>query len=89
MTDVTRKNMQEAFSGESQANRRYLAFAVKAAEEHFPNMARLFRAVVKSETIHAVNHLKALGGIRSMVEGAPPDKCPICGQGKDKFLPAE
>lgn len=168
MTDVTQKNMKEAFSGESQANRRYLAFAEKAAEENFTNMARLFRAVAKSETIHAMNHLKALGGVKSTVEnveaalkgevdeytsmypmfmdqakkdanndalrsffwaneaekthgvfyeralekikqgedpelkelyicsvcgytveGAPPDKCPTCGKGKDKFILCE
>jgi rubrerythrin len=164
MTELSKKNMQEAFAGESQANRRYLAFAKKAEEEGFKNVARLFRAVAESETIHAMNHLKAMGGIKSTlenlegslkgeqdeftsmypmfmdqakrdvnnaalntffwaneaekthgefyekavdslkggkdvelkdlyicsvcgytVEGSPPDKCPTCGKGKDKF----
>lgn len=164
MTDQTKKNMEEAFAGESQANRRYLAFSQKAAEDGYSNIARLFRAVAESETIHAMNHLKAMGGIQSTrdnveealkgekdeftsmypmfmdqakrdanndalksffwaneaekthgafyekalnaledgkdlelkelyicsvcgytVEGAPPDKCPTCGEGKDKF----
>lgn len=164
MTDQTIKNMWEAFAGESQANRRYLLFAKKAADEGLPNIARLFRAVAESETIHANNHLEALKGVKSTaenlesaltgeadeftsiypmfmdqakrdannealksffwaneaekthgrfyeraldvnkqgedlalkelhicsicgytVEGAPPDKCPTCGQSKDKF----
>ncbi len=68
MTDVTEKNMQEAFSGESQANRRYLAFSEKAAEEGYSHIARLFRAIASSETVHATNHLKAMGGIRSTLE---------------------
>ena len=68
MTDQSKKNLREAFAGESQANRRYLAFARKAAEEGFPKMARMFRAIAESETIHAHNHLRALGGIRSTLE---------------------
>jgi rubrerythrin len=68
MTDQSKKNLKEAFAGESQANRRYLAFAQVATEEGFPNVARLFRTVAESETIHAHNHLKALGGIKSTLE---------------------
>lgn len=68
MTDQTKKNLQEAFAGESQANRRYLAFAKQAEQDGFPNVARLFRAVAESETIHAHNHLRAMGGIRSTRE---------------------
>ncbi len=68
MSDQTSKNLKEAFAGESQANRTYLAFAMKAEEEGFSNLARLFRAVAESETIHAINHLKALDGIGSSLE---------------------
>jgi rubrerythrin len=68
MANQSEKNLREAFSGESQANRRYLAFADKAAEEGFPHVARLFRAIAESETIHAINHLKALGDIKSTLE---------------------
>jgi rubrerythrin len=57
--------LKEAFAGESQANRKYLAFAVKADDEGFPQVARLFRAAAEAETIHAHNHLKALKGIGS------------------------
>lgn len=60
--------LKEAFAGESQANRRYLAFAAKADEEGFPQVARLFRAAAEAETIHAHNHLRALKGIRSTRE---------------------
>ena len=61
----TRENLQEAFAGESQANRRYLFFAEKADKEGHPQIARLFRAAAESETIHARNHLRVMGGIKS------------------------
>jgi rubrerythrin len=57
--------LREAFAGESQANRRYLAFAQKAEKEGYPQVARLFRAAAEAETVHAHNHLRALKGIRS------------------------
>ncbi len=164
MTDQSTRNLKEAFKGESQANRRYLAFAQQAEEEGFTGIARLFRAAAESETIHALNHLKAMDGVQATrdnvaealkgevdesdsmypmfmdqakrdannkalnsfywaneaekihadfygkalvsvkqgndlklgklyicevcghtVEGAPPDKCPTCGEGADKF----
>lgn len=68
MSDQTEKNLKVAFAGESQANRRYLAFAKKAEEEGFQNIARLFRVVAEAETIHANNHLKAMGGVKSTLE---------------------
>ena len=64
----TTDNLKEAFAGESQANRKYLAFARKADEEGLPQIARLFRAAAAAETVHANNHLKALEGIRSTAE---------------------
>jgi rubrerythrin len=63
MSDTLR-NLQEAFAGESQANRKYLAFARKAEEEGFLQVAKLFRAAAEAETIHAHNHLRELNGIR-------------------------
>ncbi len=57
------EDLKEAFSGESQANRKYLAFAKKADEEGLHQVARLFRAAAEAETIHAHNHLRALDGI--------------------------
>ena len=60
--------LKEAFAGESQANRRYLAFAAKADQEGYPQAARLFRAAAEAETVHAHNHLRALKGIRSTRE---------------------
>ncbi len=68
MSDQTMKNLKDAFAGESQANRRYTAFSQKALEEGFPNVARLFRVVAESETIHAINHLKNMGGVKSTAE---------------------
>ena len=64
----TQKNLQEAFAGESQANRRYLFFADKAEEDSHSQIARLFRAAAESETVHARNHLDTLGGIKSTKE---------------------
>jgi rubrerythrin len=60
--------LKEAFAGESQANRRYLAFAIKADQEGFRQAARLFRAAAEAETVHAHAHLQALKGIRSTKE---------------------
>ena len=64
----TEKNLQEAFSGESQANRKYLAFAKKAEQEGYKQVAKLFRAAAEAETVHAHNHLRELGGIKSTKE---------------------
>lgn len=61
----TEKNLHEAFSGESQANRKYLAFAKKAEQEGYKQIAKLFRAVAEAETVHAHTHLRVLGGIKS------------------------
>jgi rubrerythrin len=68
MVMSTTDNLKQAFLGESQANRRYLAFAKKAEEEGRPNVARLFRAVAGAETIHAHNHLRVLGEVRTTRE---------------------
>jgi rubrerythrin len=64
----TEKNLKESFAGESQANRTYLAYAKKAEKEGYPQVAKLFRAAAAAETVHAHNHLKELGGIRSTKE---------------------
>jgi rubrerythrin len=60
----TQDNLQEAFAGESQANRTYLAFAKKADAEGHPQIAKLFRAAAVAETVHAHAHLRVLGGIK-------------------------
>ncbi len=64
----TKENLQAAFAGESQANRRYLFFAEKSEAEGRPQIARLFRAVAEAETVHARNHLKNTGEIKSTGE---------------------
>ena len=64
----TNENLQDAFAGESQANRKYLAFAKKADQENYPNIAKLFRAAAEAETVHAHAHLRALKGIKSTAE---------------------
>jgi len=57
-------NLQEAFAGESQANRKYLAFAKKADQDGYPQVAKLFRAAAAAETVHAHAHLRVLNGVK-------------------------
>lgn len=64
----TMENLAAAFAGESQANRKYLAFAKQADKEGYSQVAKLFRAVAEAETIHAHSHLKEMGGINSTEE---------------------
>ncbi|MFC1969831.1 rubrerythrin family protein [Chloroflexota bacterium] len=64
----TKDNLQDAFAGESQANRKYLFFAEKAAQEGHKQVAKLFRAAADAETVHARNHLKVMQGIKSTKE---------------------
>lgn len=62
------QNLKEAFAGESQANRKYLAFAKQADKEGYPKTAKLFRAAAEAETVHAHAHLRTLGGINSTTD---------------------
>ena len=64
----TSDNLKEAFAGESQANRKYLAFAKKSEKEGYPQVAKLFRAAADAETVHAHAHLRVMGGINSTLE---------------------
>jgi rubrerythrin len=64
----TDKNLQDAFAGESQANRKYLAFAEKAEREGYGQVAKLFRAVAAAETVHAHAHLRSLKGVGTTAE---------------------
>jgi rubrerythrin len=68
MMEKSTQNLKEAFAGESQANRRYLAFAEKAEKEGYSQVARLFRAAAAAETVHAMNHLKALKAIQATAD---------------------
>ena len=65
MAYQTEDNIQQAFSGESRANRLYRLFAEKAEKDGYPQVARLFRAVAEAETVHARNHINAVDGIGS------------------------
>ncbi len=62
------EDLKEAFAGESQANRKYLAFAKKADQEGYKQVAKLFRAAAEAETVHAHAHLRNLKGIKSTRE---------------------
>lgn len=67
-TSKSYENLQAAFAGESQANRKYAAFAQKAEEEGFTQVAKLFRVTAEAETIHANAHLKAMGKLGSTAD---------------------
>ena len=62
------KNLKEAFAGESQANRKYLAFAKQAEKDGYPQAAKLFRAAAEAETVHAHTHLRTLGEIKTTAD---------------------
>lgn len=64
----TQDNLANAFAGESQANRKYLAFAKKAETDGYPQVAKLFKAAAAAETVHAHAHLRAMGDIKSTAE---------------------
>ena len=65
---TTTGNLKEAFAGESQANQKYRAFALRAEQEGLPHIARLFRTAAEAERIHAEGHLKSLEGIGTTQE---------------------
>ena len=65
---ATAENLKEAFAGESQANRKYLAFAKKADKDGLPQIAKLFRAAAAAETVHAHAHLKAMDAVKGTAE---------------------
>jgi len=64
----TLKDLAEAFAGESQARNKYMAFAKKADDEGYHQVARLFRAAAQAEQVHAINHLRAMEGVKSTAE---------------------
>ena len=64
----TEQNLWDAFAGESQANRKYLAFAEKADREGYTQAAKLFRAAAAAETVHAHAHLRALKAVNNTAQ---------------------
>lgn len=64
----TQDNLKAAFAGESQANRKYLAFSQKAKSEGFETVSRLFQVVADAETIHALKHLQTMKGVGSTLD---------------------
>jgi rubrerythrin len=68
MHEMTKENLKAAFAGESQAHMKYLAFAAKAEQEGYPEVARLFTAISFAEQVHATNHFKELQGIGTTSE---------------------
>lgn len=68
MKEMTKRALEDAFAGESQAHMKYLAFSAAAKKEGKPNVARLFKAIAYAEQVHAINHAKNLGYIGSALE---------------------
>lgn len=66
--DKTLNNLMEAFIGESQANRKYIAYAKKAEQDGNTNASKLFKAASDAETIHALKHFQVAGMIGSTVD---------------------
>ncbi len=64
----TEKDLMDAFAGESQANRRYLAYAQRAEDEFLHGVAKLFRAIAEAETVHAIKHLRTAGKVKATKE---------------------
>ncbi len=64
----SKDNLKAAFTGESMANRTYLAFAKKADDEGYEQIAKLFRAAAAAETVHAHNHLQRMGSIGNTMD---------------------
>jgi rubrerythrin len=64
----TEKDLLDAFAGESQANRKYLAYSQRAEDEFLHGVAKLFRAIAEAETIHAIKHLRTAGRVKSTRE---------------------
>jgi rubrerythrin len=64
----TQHNLQNAFAGESQANRKYLAFATRAEKDGYPQIAKLFRAAAEAETVHAHAHLRVMKGVKETAD---------------------
>ncbi len=77
---ATLDNLQAAFAGESQANRKYLAFASKAEADGLPQVGKLFRAAAAAETVHAHAHLRVMGGIKTTVENI---EAAVAGEGHE------
>jgi len=61
----TLKNLMDGFAGESQANRKYLAYAKKAEADGKTNAAKLFKAASAAEALHAQKHLEVAGKIKA------------------------
>lgn len=64
---ASQDNLMAAFAGESQANRKYLAYAAKAEKDGFPQVAKLFRAAADAETVHALAHFRTAGNVNATI----------------------
>lgn len=63
MGEKTQKHLYDGYTGESKAAVRLRAFARKAEEDDYEGVAKLFRAIAESESVHAYNNLRLLGVI--------------------------
>ncbi len=68
MKEMTKEALEEALAGESMAHIKYLAFSEIAEKDGYPNIARLFKAIAYAERVHATNHARNLGIIKTTKE---------------------
>jgi rubrerythrin len=64
----TKEALQMAYAGEAKAALRLRVYAEKAEEEGFPQMAKLFRVIARSEEIHGARALRVLKDVKSTEE---------------------
>ena len=66
--EKTMQGLAAAFAGESQANRKYTAYAAQAGLQGYQQAAKLFRAAAEAETLHAIAEFKAMGKVKDTAE---------------------
>jgi rubrerythrin len=71
--EKTIADLKEGIKGETTASAKYAAFALKATEEGYDTIAKLFMAASKAESIHAANHRKVLESLNVKMEDFKPE----------------
>ena len=64
----TKDALQQAYAGEAKAALRLKVYAEKAEAEGFPQIAKLFRVIARSEEIHGTRALKVLKEVKTTEE---------------------
>ena len=62
---ATDRNLWQAIVSEAIAHLTYTAYAQRAREEGYPEVAEVFEDVAKAETLHGLSYLKVAGAVES------------------------